>query len=82
MRNTGLTHIESHSFENNLKLQKLDVSQNQIVTVERVGFSGLDKLEMLKAESKLLCCIYSFSFPHSKADCEAPKNELLSLIHI
>ena len=78
LRNTGLTHIESHSFENNLKLQKLDVSQNQIVTVERVGFSGLDKLEMLKVDSVWLCCTYSALFSTSNTDCEAPKNELSS----
>ena len=78
MRNTGLKYIESHSFKSNVRLRKLDVSHNQIVTLDRLCFEGLNELEILKADSIWLCCIHSALFSTSQIDCEAPKNELSS----
>ena len=78
LENTGLTVIEPNTFEDVAALRYLDLKRNDIVSVEKNGFYGLAKLELLEADDITLCCFYSKVYPTSLVDCQAPEDELSS----
>ncbi|XP_033111740.1 leucine-rich repeat and immunoglobulin-like domain-containing nogo receptor-interacting protein 2 [Anneissia japonica] len=47
LKNNALTHLTSRSFINYPNLQQLDLSSNQISSINPGGFSGLNKLKIL-----------------------------------
>ena len=74
----GLQAFQPRTFTLMTRLKHLTVRGNDITQIDRNGFDGLQNLELFETESNLMCCMFSATFPSSKADCKAPKDKLSS----